>query len=771
MFRSSYYQRHARKMSGFVAALLLCSLALAGAPARLVDRTFAQGAASDQEVTPNIPVIAPGSAYRQTNLTSDLPGFALIQDPLVVNPWGISMTASSPFWLANAGTSTSSLYRGDVGSLVFFKQPGMPSITIPGGLPTGTVANNVATEFVLPGACAAPPCGANFLFASITGNILGWDPNAPVAGSTVAVVAAHPPNVGPVPNVYTGLAIGNNGSGNFLYAANFSVGRIDVFNSSFALQPTASFPFVDPTLPAGYTPHNIQALNGELYVAYARPKPPPAIPPDVYLRPGGAVSVFDFNGVFKRRIHLSDPLNPPALDPLSAPWGLALAPASFGIFGGALLVGNFDFAGNARISAFNPATGAFLGQLQDESGTPISIDGLWGITFGNGGNGGDPNTLYFAAGIAQEEHGLFGSLRPTTASATSLLQFSTDSVSVSEGTGSVQLTVTRSGDVSGAAAVSYATYDQSQPNHANQKTDYEIAVGIVRFAPGETSKTFRVLLVDDRFDENDETVNVALLNPIGAGVGLGSPNTAELTIIDNDTGAPTSNPIDTPEFFVRQHYLDFLAREPESNVWVNVLTGCAPGNTACDRVAVSSSFFLSPEFHSRGYFAMRFYFAAYGRNPLYGEFMGDLSRLSGATPAETTALRAGFAAEFVTRNEFQATLGALTNAQYVDRLILNTGVTFPVATRDQLVADLNSAAKTRAQVLMEIVESPLFVNNVPVFNRAFVLAEYFGYLRRDPETAGFNAWLNFLNANPTAFRTMVNGFVNSLEYRQRFGAS
>src|SRR6185436_18609808 len=136
-------------------------------------------------------------------------------------------------------------------------------------LPTGTVANPVATEFVLPGACASAPCGANFLFASETGNIVGWDPNAPAAGSTTGVIAASHPG-----HVYTGLALANNGTGNFLYAADFANGAIDVHNNAFALQPTASFPFADPTIPtvAGNTYHayNIQNIGGSLYVTYAK---------------------------------------------------------------------------------------------------------------------------------------------------------------------------------------------------------------------------------------------------------------------------------------------------------------------------------------------------------------------------------------------------------------------------------------------------------------------------------------------------------------------
>jgi uncharacterized protein (TIGR03118 family) len=745
-----------------VAVALLGTLTLTGTP-KVSSAPTALRLDQGQDAAPAIVTPSPGAAYRQINLVSDLPGLALIEDPLLVNPWGISMTATSPFWTANAGTSTSSLYRGDVGSTVFFKQPNMPSVVIPGGRPTGTVANPTASEFVLPGTCAAAPCGANFIFVSLSGNIVGWDPNAPAAGSTTGVIAAHPPKLSTFspPNAYTGLTIGNNGSGNFLYVANLATGRIDVFNSSYQLQPVGDFPFADPTVPTPerntYRPVNVQAIGNSLYVTYAKLATNGM---DAISSGGGYVRRFNMNGVRDLTFGIDN-------GQLNAPWGITLAPASFGIFGGALLVGNFG-RGNPSINAYNPTTGAFLGTLQDEGGNDIVIDELWALTFGNGGNGGSPDTLYFTAGIAHEEHGLFGSLKPTTASATSLVEFGSADYTIGEGNNSIQITVTRSGNVSAAASVNYATFDESLAGNASQRTDYEIAVGTLNFAPGETSKSFRVLLVNDRFDENDETIHLALSNP--SGVGLGSINTSVLTITDNDTGAPATNPIDEAQFFVRQHYLDFLGREPDAggfNAWVGVLTGCTPGNTACDRVTVSRSFFESPEYQSRGYFIIRTYIAAYGRNPLYGEFVGDLSRLNGATAEESNALRAGFTTNFATRNEFIATLGALTNAQFVDRLIANTGVAFP--NRDALVASLNAAQKTRAQVLQEIVDSTQFVSNVPTFNRAYVLSQYFGYLRRNPDTTGYNAWINYLTANPGDFRTMVNGFVNSIEYRLRFG--
>jgi uncharacterized protein (TIGR03118 family) len=647
---------------------------------------------------PQIPVIAPGSAYRQTNLLSDVPGLSPVLDPLLVNPWGISLTASNPFWVANNGTSTAQLIRGDVGGAPVVLNSSPQTITIPGGLPTGTVANNVATEFVLPGACASAPCGANFLFASITGNITGWDPNAPAAGSTTAVIAASHPG-----HVYTGLAYANNGSGNFLYAADFANGTIDVFNTSFALQPLASFPFADPTIPTimgnTYHPFNIQAIGSSLYVTYAKVDPMTGL--DEEGVGNGFVRRFNANGVRDLTFGINN-------GALNSPWGVTLAPATFGIFGGALLVGNFG-EGNPSIHAYNPTTGAFLGTLQNENGDGIVIDELWALVFGNGGAGGDVNTLYFAAGIGEEEHGLFGKLQPTTASATSLIQFSSDEYSISEGSGHIDVTVTRSGDASGPATVNYNTFDESEPGHASQKSDYEIALGTVSFAAGETSKTFRILIVNDTFVEGDEVIDIMLSNPTGAGVGLGSPNTAEVTILDNDVVAPTTNPIDTSSFFVRQHYLDFLNREPDAAgqaFWQNEIDSCA-GNAACienKRISVSAAFFLSIEFQRTGYLAYLTHRAAFGANAsgspapiLYGNFERDVQALQRGfvfgTPGADAVLEANKVAyfnEFVTRPEFVSKYpSTLTNEQYVDNLLASAGLS-PSQVRLFVVSITNS---------------------------------------------------------------------------------
>lgn len=665
-------------------SLYVLMLPLVSSTARL---THAEGNLSSpqqqQPTAPDIIVIPPGSAYRQTNFVSDIPGLAPVLDPLLVNPWGISATGSSPFWVANNGTSTTQLIRGDqpAGSPVVLNASPQ-TITIPGGLPTGTVANPTATDFVLPGACASAPCGANFLFASITGNITGWDPNAPAAGSTTAVIAASHPG-----HVYTGLSIANNGT-NHLYAADFANGTIDVYDASFALQPAASFPFVDPTIPTTmgntYHPFNIQAVGSSLYVMYAKVDPMTGL--DEEGVGNGFVRRFNTNGVRDLTFGINN-------GALNSPWGLALAPATFGIFGGALLVGNFG-EGNPSIHAYNPTTGAFLGTLQDESGNGIVIDELWALQVGNGGSGGNVNTVYFTAGPAEEEHGLFGALNPTTASATSLIQFATDEFVISEGSGHIDITVTRAGDASGSATINFNTFDESAPGHASQKSDYEIALTKLTFQPGETSKTVRILLVNDNFVEGDETIDLALSNPTGPGAGLGSPSRAEIRITDDDVIAPTTNPIDDAGFFARQHYLDFLNREPDTAglaFWTNQIASCG-GDPTCisvKRVNVSAAFFLSIEFQKTGFLSYLTHRAAFGTSAsgspapiLYGNFERDTQALQKdfvfgqpGADAQLEANKVKYFDDFVTRPEFVNKYPAtLTNAQYVDALLASAGI-------------------------------------------------------------------------------------------------
>jgi uncharacterized protein (TIGR03118 family) len=514
---------YARKLISLSLTVLLCLCMTPTVP--LASPALAAGKTVESPQERFIPLIPPGSAYQQTNFVSDIPGLAPIQDPLLVNPWGITLRGTSPFWVANNGTSTSTLYRGDVSGSPLVKNPGLSFVTVPGGLPTGVIGNST-TDFTLT-PCAVASCPAAFIFASITGNIVGWNPNAAAAGSITGIIAASHPG-----HVYTGLANGSNSGGNRLYAADFANGNIDVYDGSYALTTTTGG-FNDPTIPTTvgntFHPFNIQNIGGSLYVTYAKVG---ADGKDEEGVGNGFVRRFNTDGVRDLTFGINN-------GELNSPWGIAIAPASFGIFNSALLIGNFG-EGNPSIHAYNPTTGAFLGTLQNEAGVGIEIDELWGLQFGNGpaGAGGDPGTLYFTAGTAEEEHGLFGSLKPTTASATSLIQFATDDFAIGEGNGHIDITVTRAGDVSGAASINFNTFDESQPGHASQKSDYEIALGNLTFNPGETSKTFRILLVDDNFTEGDEVIDLAISNPTGVGVGLGSPNLAEVKIIDNDQGTP-----------------------------------------------------------------------------------------------------------------------------------------------------------------------------------------------------------------------------------------
>jgi uncharacterized protein (TIGR03118 family) len=322
------------------------------------------------------------NSYVQTNLVSDIPGLARFTDPLLVNPWGISLSATSPFWVANNHTGTSTLYNTQgvkQGLVVHIPAPGGGT-----GAPTGTVFNGTGAFAPLNGPSPL------FLFATEDGTIAGWHPST----GTTAPILIDNSGAGAI---YKGLALAGTGSSARLYAANFHAGTVDVWDANLG---QVFGGFLDPTLPAGFAPFNVQNLGGNIFVTYAMQD---AAKVDEVAGPGlGYVDVFNPAGAFLSRLISQGPLN--------APWGLALAPAGWGAFGGDLLVGNF---GDGMINAFNPLTGAFLGALHNAGGTPLSIDGLWALQFGNGGNGGNPNLLYFTAGLDDETHGLFGSLTAT----------------------------------------------------------------------------------------------------------------------------------------------------------------------------------------------------------------------------------------------------------------------------------------------------------------------------------------------------------------------
>ena len=380
------------------------------------------------------------------------------------------------------------------------------------------------------------------------------------------------------------------------------------------------------------------------------------------------------------------------------------------------------------------------------------------------------------------------------------IQFSAPSYEFGEGAGNASLTVTRSGGLSGTSTISYRTVDDQADigcadrvnNHgaAYARCDYATTVGTLQFAPGETLKVITIPLIDDAYVEGPETFHIQLSDP-SAGMTLGTPATATLTVLDNDISAG-ANPIFGSSFFVRMQYLDFLSREPDVGgfqAWLRVLNNCADVNNvdpnsasaACDRITVSSSFFGSQEFQLKGFYVFRFYRVAFGRLPTYAEIVPDMSYVSGSTAAEVYARKAQLATLFTQRQEFGTAYNALTNEQYVTTLLNRyqlTAITTPnpadpdgtnkmIIGRDELTAMLNANTLTRAQVLRAVADSDQV--GAQEFNRAFVAMQYYGYLRRTPETDGYNAWLNYLNAHPADFRTMVNGFMNSQEYRLRFG--
>jgi len=402
-----------------------------------------------------------------------------------------------------------------------------------------------------------------------------------------------------------------------------------------------------------------------------------------------------------------------------------------------------------------------------------------------------------------EIRGQFG----TSASASSL-QFSAANYMFSESSGRATVTVNRLGDTSTAASVSYATNDNAGANNCNvnngnaaSRCDYTRTIGTLNFAPGESIKTITIPLTDDAYAEGNENFTVNLTNATGA--FLGSPNIATITITDNESTAGP-NPIDAADFFVHQHYIDFLGREPDASgyqFWINQILVCGndPQCIEVRRINVSASFFLSIEFQQTGFFAERAYKAAYGNGtgtstiggahqlavPIIrlSEFLPDSQEIDqgvivgqGNWQQKLDDNKNAFVNEFVQRNRFTTAFpSSMTAAQFVDTLNANAGNPLTTAERNQLVTDLSTNAKTRAQVLRAIVDNQNFANLE--FNRAFVLMEYFGYLRRNPNDApdsdytGYDFWLtklnqfngNYINAE------MVKAFLSSVEYRQRFG--
>jgi uncharacterized protein (TIGR03118 family) len=337
------------------------------------------------------------TTFRQINLVSDQTGKAQLPDTDLVNAWGLAASPGtnaapgSPLWVADNGSDKATLYQGATATSVT-KVPLVVSVT--GAAPTGQVFNADSSAFVVSDSHGNSGSSL-FIFDTENGTIDGWSPGVNPNGTNPSTVTEVARDNG-ANAVYKGLAIAQVGGKSFLYAANFRSGRVEAYDSTFTPVEMPGGLFVDRGLPAGYGPFGIAEIKGQLYVSFA--KQDATLHDDVAGSGHGFVDVFTNTGKFVRRL-----VSHGALD---SPWGMALAPASFGQFGGDLLVGNF---GNGLINVYNPDNGAHLGVLRQRNGVPIQIDGLWGLMFGNG-NAAKTGELIFSAGPDGESHGLLGKI-------------------------------------------------------------------------------------------------------------------------------------------------------------------------------------------------------------------------------------------------------------------------------------------------------------------------------------------------------------------------
>jgi uncharacterized protein (TIGR03118 family) len=333
-----------------------------------------------------------GQIAQQINLVTDNAEFLASQgftpantvDPHLINPWGMSFSPTSPFWISNQGTGTSTLYTGN-GTPAPQPTPLVVTIPSPSPPPSGPTGQAFVggSNFTMAGGGTA-----TFVFANLDGSISAWNG----ASGTLAQVQADQPGV------YTGLAAGSSGGSNFLYAANNALGRIDVFGQNFAPVSLGAGAFTDPNLPAGLSPFNVVNIGGQLFVTYGTPGPTADLAP----LGTGVVNVFSTDGTLISRFATGGNL--------ASPWGVALAPTGFANLAGDILVGNFS-EDNGFINIFDPG-GTFLGLLTMPNGDPFNMPDLWALAFRTGGANVDPNALFFTAGIGDEQHGLFAELLP-----------------------------------------------------------------------------------------------------------------------------------------------------------------------------------------------------------------------------------------------------------------------------------------------------------------------------------------------------------------------
>ena len=328
--------------------------------------------------------------YTQTNLVSDTPGMAAATDPNLVNPWGLSRSSGSPWWISDNGPGLTTLYSGAGATIpLVVTIPPADSSSGAGGTPTGQIFNGTS-DFQL-----APGLPARFIFVTEDGTVSGWNPGVNAASAVIKVNTKSA-------SVFKGVAVATVvdqrvGALNFLYVADFRKGHVNVYDASFHRISLGEDAFQDDRIPSGFAPFNVQNIGGNIFVAFAEQDS--AKHDEVDGAGLGYVDVFSPTGSLLRRLQSGKWFN--------APWGIAQASGDFGAYSHDILVGQF---GSGEILAFDPVTGRYKGNLVDATNAPIAIEGLWGLAFGSGTGSGPANSLYFTAGPGGEQHGLFGTI-------------------------------------------------------------------------------------------------------------------------------------------------------------------------------------------------------------------------------------------------------------------------------------------------------------------------------------------------------------------------
>jgi hypothetical protein len=519
------------------------------------------------------------------------------------------------------------------------------------------------------------------------------------------------------------------------------------------------------------------------------------------------VVVGDFNGDGKTDIVAHDDVTGKVSTLLGNGDGTFQPPATFTAPGGALVAADFNGDGKLDLAVLNVSgvkVDTFFG----------NGDGTFNAAASNAINSSPSNLIagdfngdgVLDLAVADSRNGQGDVAVLLDTNPVPAVHFSASTYSVNEKDGAAVITVTRTGDISRPVSVEYSTSGGT----ASERSDYTAALGTINFAAGESSKSFTVFVTDDALAEGPETLTLGLGNPTGA--SLGSPSTATLTITNDDSASTTTNPADDPQFYVRQHYRDFLNRDPDASglqFWMNNITSCGSDANciAVKRVDTSAAFFLSIEFQQTGYLVERMYKAAFGdatgNSTLGGahtlqvpivrlrEFLRDTQTIQ-STPAQVVVGQGNwqqqlednknaFSLEFVQRQQFATAFPTTqTPAQFVDALFQNAGVTPSVTDRSTAIGEFAGASDTantsaRARALRDVAENASFSS--AEFDRAFVLMQYFGYLRRNPDDlpdrdfTGYDFWLQKLNQFHGNYvqAEMVKAFLSSAEYRQRFG--